>query len=133
MTRPTLLALVVGWLNTITPTTVSIIRLESGYFSVSDASGDNLSFLPADDDDHFAAYVVLDQVQDFMQMGTHDQFPDPLRSSVPWIVDTASSITFGYAYAATPRHRHPPDQPREWCSFQQVALSEIEQEPSTGT
>jgi hypothetical protein len=93
----------VAWLNTVVPTGITVSVDGRGMIEISrPADGPPQRVLPRDDL-HTRLWILLSEVQDFIQMRSHERWPDPSHDTIPDIDDSDDGLTIGYRYNPPPR------------------------------
>lgn len=95
-----------AWLNTVVPEGIEVSVDEGGVIEVREADGGLSEVLPGDGL-FTKLWILLSEVQDVIQMSTHEQWPDPTRSAIPEVDITDEGVTVGYTRVPAPMLTHP--------------------------
>jgi hypothetical protein len=96
----------VRWINTIVPAGIRVAIDDEGLIGVTSSRSGASSYILPRDELYAKLYILLSEVQDFVQMESHDQWPDPERATIPAIVTAEGTILIGYSHVGSDTSWH---------------------------
>ena len=94
------------WLNTVVPQWIEVSVDAGGLIEVREHAGPSSTFLPGGELPA-RLWILLSEVQDAIQIRSHEQWPDPRRSASPNVDITDEGVTVGYTSVSAPILAHP--------------------------